>query len=117
MNELTPEKWQELHEKLEGEMEEAQAREKAMTLTAGKLILAALVLLGVTGGLLWVLSDVSWGRLAAMLPGLLFLISVLYVMRYRKLASLARSDIERIQRDIRQWKKKRPSGTGKLPKG
>ena len=114
MNELTPEKWQELHEKLEGELREAKSREKEMTLTAGKLIVAALVLLGVTGGLLWVLSDVTWNRLAAMLPGLLFLVSVLYVMRYRKLASLARSDMERIQRDIRQWKKKRP-GTGKLP--
>lgn len=109
MNELSIGKWGELNAKLEAEKADAEAREKASTLMAGKLIVVALSLFALAGALLWILADTVYGLLSAMPPGLLFLITVMYVMRYRKLATLAHEDMERIQRDIRAWKKKKPA--------
>jgi L-asparagine transporter-like permease len=109
MSDLTAEKWTELNEKLQGELAATEQRMKASAKTAGKLTLAATVCFVVAGVLVFLFSSQTYALLIAMPPALLFLICVMYVIRQRKLAELARDDMDRISRDIRQWKKKRPA--------
>ncbi|MCA8914822.1 MAG: hypothetical protein KDB90_05380 [Planctomycetes bacterium] len=108
MTELDAQKWNELANKLAGELVVAQANEKAATGKAGMLALVTLLLLGTCVALQIVFYGQPYAQLASMLPGLLFLTSAAYVLRYRRIAEQARNDADRIRRDIRQWKKKQP---------
>lgn len=111
MNELTSEKWTELNEKLEKELAAAEAQAGVSSKQATKLILAATSFFLLAGVLVFVFRDQTFALLIAMPPALLFLVCVMYVLRHRKVADLAREDTDRIRRDIRQWKKKRPAGS------
>ncbi|MCG3183124.1 MAG: hypothetical protein ICCCNLDF_01208 [Planctomycetes bacterium] len=109
MNELTPEKWQELADKLQAELADAESREKNANSRAAKLIVVALLLFGVAVALQFLIPDPVLAKLVAMAPLLGFLVMVMFVLRYRKLVGFARSDMDRIRNDIRQWKKKKPA--------
>ncbi|MCB9893664.1 MAG: hypothetical protein H6839_04370 [Planctomycetes bacterium] len=115
MTDLTAEKWSELAARLDAELEEAGAKDKSSTATAGKLVLVALLLIAVCAALLIVFNNEPYALLIAMPPGLLFLVVVSYILRYRRIAEHARNDMDRIRRDIRQWKKKRPDGVSVAP--
>lgn len=109
MNELSADKWQELADNLQAEMAEAERREKAANGRSVKLIVVALLLFGVAVALQFLISDPVLAKLVAMAPLLGFLFTVMFVLRQRKLAGFARSDMDRIRNDIRQWKKKKPA--------
>lgn len=109
MSGLTGEKWAELNAKLEQELAATEAKADASTKTAGKLIVAALFLFVLAGALVFVFNQETFALLIAMPPALLFLVCVMYILRHRKIADLAREDTDRIRRDIRQWKKKKPA--------
>ena len=109
MAELTPQKWIELNQKLESELEDAQSRVEESSKTSTKLALTATFLFLLAVGLVTVFNREAFALLVAMPPALLFLVCVMYVLRHRKIADLARDDVDRIRRDIRQWKKKRPA--------
>lgn len=109
MNELSADKWQELADKLQAEMAEAERREKAANGRSVKLIVVALLLFGVAVALQFLIPDPVLAKLVAMAPLLGFLFTVMFVLRQRKLAGFARSDMDRIRNDIRQWKKKKPA--------
>ena len=109
MSELTAEKWNELNEKLRKELADTEARMKQSGKSAAKLTVVAAFLFILAGTLVFVFSRETWSLLIAMPPALLFLVCVMYMLRHRKLADLARDDMDRISHDIRQWKKKRPA--------
>ena len=109
MNELTAEKWQELADKLQAELAEAERREKGATGRAGKLILVALLLFSVAGALQFLLDDPALAKLVAMAPLVLMLVCIALVIRFRRVAGFARGDMDRIRNDIRQWKKRKPA--------
>jgi hypothetical protein len=109
VNELTAEKWQELADKLQAEMAAAERREKVANGRAGKLIVVALLLFGVAVALQFLIPDPVLAKLMAMAPLLGFLVTVMFVLRDRKLVGFARSDMDRIRNDIRQWKKRKPA--------
>ncbi|MBZ0138069.1 MAG: hypothetical protein K8I27_17065 [Planctomycetes bacterium] len=109
MSELSPKQWAELNEKLEKELAATEALAGASAKTATKLILAATFLFLLAGALVFVFLDETFALLIAMPPALLFLVCVMYILRHHKVADLARQDADRIRRDIRQWKKKRPA--------
>lgn len=109
MNELTPEKWQELADKLQAELTDTEQRIKTANGRAGKLGVVALLLFGVAVALQFLIPDPVLAKLVAMAPLLGFLVMVMFVLRYRKLVGFARSDMDRIRNDIRQWKKKKPA--------
>jgi hypothetical protein len=111
MSELTAEKWAELAAKLEAESVAADVAGKAAAGKARWLLLVVLLLAAVTFTLAAILQDTRWGMAAATPPGLLMMVAIGYVMRYRQLVRQARADVDRIQRDIRQWKKKKPVPT------
>jgi hypothetical protein len=108
LSDLTAEKWSELAAKLEGELAKAEESRRAAAKKANWLLLVTLILLVVTFGLAAAFQNTGWGPAAATPPGLLLMVTVAYVMRNRQLAKHAREDVDRIQRDIRQWKKKKP---------
>lgn len=109
MSELTAEKWAELNEKLEKELADADEQSRASNKTAGKLMIAATFLFILAGALVFAFNRETFALLIAMPPALLFLVCVMYIIRHRKVADLAREDTDRIRRDIRQWKKKKPA--------
>ena len=108
MNEAQ-EKWQQLAAKLDTELAETLAREKQSIAKSGKLILVALLLLAISAAMLVVFSNEPYALLASMPAGLLFLVTISYVIRHRRVAEHCRNDADRIRRDIRQWKKKKPN--------
>ena len=109
MTSLTAEKWTELSAKLEAELAKAEESREVAAKKANRLLLVTLVLLVVTFGLAAVFQSTGWGPAAATPPGLLLMVTISYVMRQRQLARHARADIDRIQHDIRQWKKRKPA--------
>lgn len=109
MSDLTAEKWTELAAKLEAELARAELAGKVAARKANWLLLATLALLILSFGLAAVFQSTGWGPAAATPPGLLLMVTISYLMRNRQLVKHARADIDRIQRDIRQWKKKKPA--------
>jgi hypothetical protein len=118
---LTPEKWNELADKLTAELAGTEAAMQAARSRGLKLILAAGVLSILALVLAFIGHSGDWGMIAAFPPLLLGLFTGAYGLRQFRIASLARADIDRIQHDIRMWKKKKPakmgSGTGNLAGG
>ena len=109
MSEMTAEKWSELNAKLENELADTEAKANTAAKSATKLTVAATFFFLLAGGLVFVFLSESYALLIAMPPALLFLVCVGYVMRQHKVAGLAREDTDRIRRDIRHWKKKKPA--------
>jgi hypothetical protein len=109
VSDLTVETWTELAAKLEAELAKAEQDGKVASKKATWLLLVTLGLLVLSFGLAAIFQSTGWGPAAATPPGLLLMITLSYLMRNRQLARLARADIDRIRRDIRQWKKKKPA--------
>lgn len=108
MSSPTAEKWTELNERLKAELKDAEATREGH-LAVGRLILfATLVALALIVAVFIVFSGSEFLMLFALIPGIPLLIGIALLLRRQKLADQARSDIERIQRDIRAWKRKNP---------
>jgi hypothetical protein len=111
MNDMTPEKWQELADKLAAELVGIEVAMKAARSRGMKLILAAGALSALALALAFIGHSGDWGMLAALPPLLLSLFAGAYGLRQFRIAGLARDDIDRIRHDQRMWKKKKPATT------
>ena len=108
MSELTPEKWNELNEKLQKEMELSEAIHESQRSIARNLFLVAAVLAVAAVVVFFVLAGNPYVSLIAAAPGFLMAVAVFFALRYQNMAGHTRDDIDRIRRDIRKWKKQKP---------
>jgi len=110
MEELTPEKWTELNDKLAAEREVLKAELGALAGRLTKISTIAVVLLFAGVGAMLVGSYLEFGNYVLFGAPLAFLlvIDVFFVLRVQRMMALKRSDIDRVDADIRAWKKRKP---------
>lgn len=108
MTELTEQKWEELNAKLDSELAEAEARQHATARKAAPFGVAALAVVVVTVALAVIIRPTDDQTLFFMPSGAAVAVLVWLFWKGRRTHALARADVERLQRDIRQWKKRKP---------
>lgn len=109
MSEPTPEKWAELNDKLAGELKKAEETRAAHLGMARLSMFGTLAMLALIVLLFILLAGNKFLMFIALAPGVLMLIGIALFLRRQKLADQARNEIDRINRDIRAWKKKKPA--------
>lgn len=108
MTDPTPEKWQELNEKLEKEKAVSEAIREAQRGVARNLFMVSGLMLAVVIAAFVVFAGNPWIELIVAVPGLIMAVTLMFGLRYQSMSEHTRDDVERIQRDIRKWKKKKP---------
>jgi hypothetical protein len=108
MEDLTEEKWEELNDKLLEEFKAAKDHADSLAHRGGYLwmgVVAVVVALGVTMVLLGPSMDQIFYFVPAVVP---VAVLAFFAIRAGRVHQLAVSDVERIERDIRAWKKRKP---------
>jgi hypothetical protein len=108
MSDLTAEKWEELNSRLDSELAEAETRRHATAKKAAPFGIAALAVVVVTVALAVIIRPTEEQTLFFMPSGAAVAVLVWLFWKGRRTHALARADVERLQRDIRQWKKRKP---------
>jgi hypothetical protein len=108
MTELTTEEWSELNDKLSGELGQAEARVRASSMTAVRFGVATVGVLVATAVLAIIIRPTQEQAMYFMPAGAAFAVLGWLFLRATRLKGIAEHDVERIQRDIRQWKKRKP---------
>ncbi len=108
MNELAPETWEELDAKLRSELEQAEARVKSVSGRSLRYAVASASVIVATIVLAFIFKPSDEQAVYFMPAGAVFAVAVWLYLRASRLHGIAHRDVERIQRDIRQWKKRKP---------
>ncbi len=108
MNELTLETWDELNAKLSAELQHAEARVKSVSGRSLRYAVAAAAVIVATVVLAFIFKPSDEQAVCFMPAGAVFAVLVWLAIRATRVHSIAQHDAERIQRDIRQWKKRKP---------
>lgn len=104
-------KWDELNAKLDREAEEVEATRDAHAGNSRNLFLVAVVMLVAVAVELLVFANNAYIELIVTASGLMMALAIMFGLRNQRMAEQARDDMERIRRDIRKWKKKKPGST------
>jgi hypothetical protein len=108
MAELTIEQWEELNAKLGAELAQAEARVKAVSGRSLRYAVAAAGVIVVTIVLAFIFKPSDEQAVYFMPAGAVFAVLGWLFVRATRTSTIAQHDAERIQRDIRQWKKRKP---------
>lgn len=109
MSDPTIDKWTELNEKLEQEIEVTEAILESQRSIARNLFIVGALLAALTIVFVFVFAGNAFIELIVLAPGLLTAIAVFFGLRYQNMAGHSRDEIDRIRRDIRKWKKQKPA--------
>jgi hypothetical protein len=108
MSELTTEQWQDLNAKLDAELKQAEGRARNVSGRGLRYAIAAALVVVVTIVLAIIFKPSDEEAMYFMPAGAVFAVLGWLFVRATRLGTIARHDVERIQRDIRQWKKRKP---------
>lgn len=108
MSELTTEQWEELNAKLGDELALAEVRKAATARGAAPFGIGALAVVVVTVVLAIIVRPTDEQTIFFMPSGAAVAVLVWLFWRGRRRHALADADVQRIQRDIRQWKRRKP---------
>jgi hypothetical protein len=108
MTELNTDQWGALNSKLSHELEQAEGRVQSTSVTVVRFGVATVGVVIVTAVLAIVLRPTQEEAMYFMPAGAAFAVLGWLFIRASRLKGIAQHDVERIQRDIRQWKKRKP---------
>jgi len=110
MAEITRERWAELNARLEAEIDAAQSRHNGARRRAARVVavflasLFAPVALAAAGYLALPANVPELAALGVIAP----VFCAYFMIRASRMAGLERAELERVQHDHRQWKRRRP---------
>lgn len=105
---MSEQEWERLNARLVDELAEAEARRHATAKKAAPSGIGALAVVVVTVVLAIVVRPTDEQTIYFMPSGAAVAVLVWLFWRGRRRHALADADVQRIQRDIRQWKKRKP---------